>query len=123
MNAEELGLVGDWAIAWNNYTNSLQRAHIQLFHAEDKLIWGKNEVGATYSAKQHYAILYRHELELGKVKAPTKSQLFLWLVLKDKVLTWEMMRKRHKKGPGICILGQCSDESTTHLLLFCSYSQ
>lgn len=40
-----------------------------------------------------------------------------------KVLTWEMMRKRNKAGPGICLLCRNNEETTYHLFLTCSYSQ
>jgi len=36
--------------------------------------------------------------KLWKVKAPLKVKLLMWLALNEKVLTWEMMRKRNREG-------------------------
>eukprot|EP01018_Ginkgo_biloba_P020451 Gb_39782 [translate_table: standard] len=38
LRAEDLGLAGDWVVAWNNYTASLIKAHIKLFDEVDELI-------------------------------------------------------------------------------------
>jgi len=37
-------------------------------------------------------------------KDPKKSRIFVWLALKNRVLTWELMRKRGKHDPSICYL-------------------
>jgi hypothetical protein len=49
--------------------------------------------------------------------------LFMWLALMNKVLTWEIMQKRARWVPGICILCREEEETITHLLIRCSYVQ
>jgi hypothetical protein len=69
-------------------------------------------VGGNYTTKLGYEAPFgTSELgdswwwkELWKVKALKKTISFLWLALKNKVLIWEMMRKRNKVGPGLFLL-------------------
>jgi hypothetical protein len=63
-------------------------------------------VGGNYSTKLGYDALFgpRENDEvwwwkkLWKVKYPPNSILFMWLDLNNKVLTWEMLRKRNREG-------------------------
>jgi hypothetical protein len=57
LTAKELNMASDWDIEWNNFTNSLQRAHNRLGPSEDELIWGRNVVGGNYSTKLGYDAL------------------------------------------------------------------
>jgi hypothetical protein len=61
--------------------------------------------------------------KLWKEKSPPKSILFMLLVLNNKVLTWEMLRKRKWEGPNVCLLCKNSEETIVHLFLTCTYSQ
>ena len=46
---------------------------------------------------------------------PKKISCFIWLALRNKILTWENLQKRGKVGPGMCALC-CSDgETVDHL--------
>jgi hypothetical protein len=95
-----------------------------------ELVWRRNVVGGNYSTKLGYDALFcpRENDEvwwwkkLWKVKCPPKSILFMWIYLNNKVLTWEMLRKRKREGPGICLLCHNSEEKTTHIFLTCTYS-
>lgn len=52
---------------------------------------------------------------------PTKLRCFIWLCLKDKILTWPNLLKRGFTGPNICILCKKDEEDTTHLFVHCSF--
>ena len=51
MSVAKLNLVREWASKWNNFTDSLQRAHIRINPFEDELIWNRNMAEGNYTAK------------------------------------------------------------------------
>jgi hypothetical protein len=53
----------------------------------------------------------------------TKIKLFIWLCVKEKVLTWEVLRKRGWQGPGICPLCNRASEDIHHLLIHCDFTK
>lgn len=48
--------------------------------------------------------------------------MFLWLIWKNKNITWDNLQKRNQQGPGICYLYWNEGEDNNHLLLKCPYS-
>ena len=48
--------------------------------------------------------------------------MFKWLVLHNRILTWENLRKRGFIGPSRCHLYQVKEETTNHLLNECNYT-
>lgn len=59
---------------------------------------------------------------LWKLGCPSKSSLFLWHILKNKVPTWDNLQKRNKQGLGWCTLCNFFEESTSHLFLSYPFS-
>jgi hypothetical protein len=51
-----------------------------------------------------------------------KIKKFKWLVLHNRILTWENLRKRGFIGLSRCHLCQTKEETTNHLLDECSYT-
>jgi hypothetical protein len=51
-----------------------------------------------------------------------KNKNFKWLVLHNRILTWENLRKRGFIGLSWCHLCQTKEETTNHLLDECSYT-
>ena len=41
--AEELNIVGDWKLAWENYTRCLEHGRIRLNSLTDSLVWDHNK--------------------------------------------------------------------------------
>ena len=48
-----------------------------------------------------------------------KITLFLWLLLRGRILTWKNMRQQGMLGPLICVMCTKDDETTDHLLQGC----
>lgn len=98
---------------------------MRLTRNQVELVWRMNKVGGNYIAKLGYSSLQRPPFEYGKWwwgklwknNAPLKSKLFMWLVLNNNVLPCEMLIKRNKVGPRICMLYRKSEENTLHLFL------
>jgi len=50
-----------------------------------------------------------------------KIKLFTWIVVENKILTWDILQRCGFRGPGKCQLCNQSSESAYHLFLECSF--
>ena len=48
--------------------------------------------------------------------------LFLWLVWKDKNLTWRNLQKKGWQGPGMCFLCGKEEEDNLHMFYLCPFA-
>jgi hypothetical protein len=48
-------------------------------------------------------------------------KLFVWLLLEQRILTWDKLTKRGFLGPSICLLCKESEENVLHLFGECSF--
>lgn len=128
LSARALNLPADWHKLWHNYTGALNISHVKIQDREDELQWIHSPLGE-YSPKEVYLFLYaRKEPEeyewwwkrVWKLKCPTKVCLFLWCLLKNKVLTRENLR-RFLAGPSWCPLCKNAEESVDIHVLPCHY--
>ena len=51
---------------------------------------------------------------------PRKIGCFIWLVLNNKILTWDNLQRKGKIGPGICSLCFANFETVNHIFISCS---
>ena len=58
--------------------------------------------------------------KIWKVKDPMNTKLFMWLFLTNKVLLQQMLQKRKKERPSICLLCK-QGVDTTHLFIDCTF--
>jgi hypothetical protein len=124
-----LGLREEEIRELENFIHCLKLAQIRLSDSEDELIWDPAPSGS-YSPKLGY-LKCNSELstqeavwwwsKLWKVKSPTKTRLFMWNVLRNKVPTWDNLQKQNFVGPGWCTLCKSEGESSIHLFLNCRY--
>lgn len=52
---------------------------------------------------------------------PPKMQIFIWLVLENRILTWDNLTPRGFTGPNVCPLRWCAAESCIYLFFDCHY--
>lgn len=52
-----------------------------------------------------------------KGQGPLKCNVFLWLLLEGKILTWDILVKKRWVCPGFCVLYWRNDETITHLFI------
>jgi hypothetical protein len=97
----------------------------------DELAWYTQLSGGQYSAKLEYKatmdsgdgnLLWWFK-KLWGIKGPPKSMIFFWLVLKEKVLTWDHLQQRGQQRLGLCYLCKGSEETNVHLFLECSFAR
>jgi ribonuclease HI len=112
---------------WHAQANSRK---ILSQEGPDILRWGYTTAG-TFTLKEAYALHTNQpnpnrEPVWTKIWNPAlwpKISTFLWLIVHNKALTWDNLRKRGFIGPSICVLCLQQEESKEHLFNTCSYSQ
>lgn len=81
--------------------SALRKVHIHLSDGDDVLIWDK-DLNGSYSPKEGYLVisvkLFVRDVkwwrkELWKLNYPAKNKLFGWVVLENKVSTWDILQK------------------------------
>lgn len=116
----------------DQYGNRLSKAGVLISEQVDRLVWTCNETSGDVTATLAYhtyigmSSLARRSWWISwlwKVSAPLKIRLFCWLVIHDKVLTWENILKRGFSGPSRCSLCSLAGDSTTHLFGDCSFTR
>jgi hypothetical protein len=107
----------------------LGRRKITVTEGEDQLRWGKKD-GGEFNLKEvwHYMAdpdqddLAQHWDKLWNNPQWPKIKIFQWLILHNRILTWDNLRKRGFTGPSRCHLCQTQEETTNHLLDECAYT-
>ncbi len=94
----------------------------------DQIRWrwntsGEFSVKSTYRFLQDSGVADRRFVAIWKIRTPLKVKIFVWLMLRRRVLTADNLRKRGWSGEGRCPL--CADEleSGTHLFLTCHFAK
>jgi ribonuclease HI len=106
------------------------RRKIPIKDGPDILRWGHSASG-NFSVKEAYHLQANHHIQVKDIiwekvwdKALwPKISTFLWLVIHNRILTWDNLRKRGFVGPSICVLCHSQEETKEHLFNGCSYSQ
>jgi hypothetical protein len=104
--AHDLEIVGRHADLWRSFVETLQRGRVQLKEKLDSLAWAYNKSEGYYSARLGYRSQFPTHpdgpvwwwKEIWKQWAPKKTHIFLWLSLKNKVLTWATFQRRSKQA-------------------------
>jgi hypothetical protein len=102
LNNIDLGLEGDLASEWDCYRLSLIRVGITLTDRHDELRWMGGDCTGHLTTKNVYNVLVA-ELWKNKIggwrrklwawDCRQKIKLFLWLLIEDKLLTWNNLHK------------------------------
>jgi ribonuclease HI len=132
LRSSDLNLDGRWASEWNRFSTALKSVGISLTEEPDSLLWTGGDGSGLLTVKNLYEALFSHFRpesfsswlhQIWCWKVPLKFKLFAWLAGKDKVLTWESLRRRGWEGPGICPLCRHTQEDIHHLLIHCDFSR
>lgn len=129
LSADDLYLGGSYRALWDNFIKEIQGAGIRLTDRPDALLWSHNNSHGSLSARAAYdCIVGAHssppvtlvDSVLWNRNLPSKISCFIWLTLRDKILTWVNLQKKGIHGPGICVLCDSNEETVEHLFIFCS---
>jgi hypothetical protein len=122
----KLGLYGDLATEWEDYRSALMGARIQLTDLDDELMWSGGDGSGIPSVSNIYKALseslWHHttkgwSYKLWKWNISLKIIFFFWLVLRNKVLTWENLLSKGWEGPSFWILCRTNLETQNHLFI------
>jgi len=111
---------------WKSLQELLSERQIRTREGQDRLRWGHQAKG-TFSVKEAYSILAgwsnlkpkKEWVRLWDAKIWPKISVFLWLVCKRRILTWDNLRKRGMQGPSWCVMCGKEEETLDHLLDTC----
>jgi hypothetical protein len=104
---------------------------IYLVNRPDELLWNGGDASGQISVKNVYEALsnklWSYKIggwrrNLWTWDCPLKVKLFFWLVVENKVLTWENLQKKGWKGPGKCYLCRDKGETSNHIFVTCSFT-
>jgi hypothetical protein len=116
----------------DSFTLALRSAGISLSDDPDTLLWAGGDATGTLSVKNLYTALLNQSSQgvdsswfsqIWNWTIPLKIKLFLWLAGKEKILTWDMLRRRGWEGPNICLLCRRAPEDAHHLFIHCIFAR
>ena len=119
----------EWFKEWSrdkdthNLIQELQERKIEIREGTDQIIWG-------FKAPGQFNIKEAVELASGTGMLPMEKKwnsiwtlkhwpkitLFLWLLRKGRILTWENLKRCGMMGPSRCVMCQQEEETMHHLL-------
>ena len=130
-DAQNLGLSGDEGRVWNKYIFDLKNLGICLSQEKDTLCWSRNLKDGSITA----ALAYRSMSRIGNMDLipswfskiwkwglPMKTIIFSWLLIANRILTWDNLLKKGFSGPGICPFCCSEEENVTHIMITCPYT-
>ena len=111
---------------YNDLDQELNLRKIRHSDQMDKIRWGYTPRGM-FTTKEAYRLLYQPEQPFkdqiwDQIWQPLiwpKVSIFLWLLSKQRILTWDSLQKRGFIGPSKCPNCNLQAETTTHLLDSC----
>ena len=103
-------------------------AGIRLLAQPDTLIWTHDCTGGNASANSVYNFIVlasqpqpadRVQYMIWLSSLPSKIAYFIWLVLGNRILTWDNLQRKGWSGPGICSLCGAGADCILHIFSFC----
>jgi hypothetical protein len=84
----------------------LVRTYVRITEEKDVVVRYKNKSLGYYPTRLGYQANFSSNIENGawwwkglwKVKAPKKEKIFMWLILMNRVFTWEIYRNEITRG-------------------------
>jgi len=131
VSSTDLGLSGTLATEWDNFKSHLSAMGMSPTDDHDEIRWTGEDGTCIISTKNFYnalgAELWQKNDDIAKRRiwswgCPLKLKLFTWLLMEDKILTWNNLLKRGWQGPGYCYMCKGNEETTIHLFVHCPFT-
>jgi hypothetical protein len=110
--------------------NDPTKGRIRISADPDILRWGYTPNGnftlkEGYNLQENFQNIQKEHIWeiIWKSKFWPKISTFLWLLVQNKILTWDNLRRRGFIGPSIFHLCQQQEETMEHLLNHCPFSE
>lgn len=104
LTGRELGPREDDSVIRERYIGKLRTSFVRLKDEEDTLVWSLNPSGdyTPKRVKRHLRSKGMWSRSIGGGRRfggyPSKSRIFVWLLLNNKALTWDILQKRNTQG-------------------------
>lgn len=94
------------------------------------MVWDWADLGGIITEKLAYDFIVSENVtqvdgcwyaKFWKWQIPLKVTCFLWLCLRNRILTWDNLLKRGFCGPGYCFLCAAADETISHIFESCPF--
>ena len=110
----------------------MEFGRIRLSEQKDALLWSHDKYIGDITAAEGYdciassCVISGHASVfklLWKLNIPNKIVCFIWLLLKDHILTWDQLQCRGRHGPSLCMLCRNGEDSSQHIFMDCMFSR
>eukprot|EP00253_Pinus_taeda_P003033 PITA_03033 len=107
----------------------LEKRKILISSSPDQLRWGRSSEG-NFNLKEAKQVVTGYNFsnpnntwkDLWKHPQWMKIKMFMWMVHRKNILTWENLRKKGFAGPSRCHLCGIQEEMRDHLLSLCTFT-
>jgi hypothetical protein len=130
LSGMDLQLESNLKCEWDGFTQLLTDSGIRLQERPDTLMWTGGDGSGTLTAKNVYQALAEKfwskinatwRQKIWKGDCPIKLKLFVWLLIKNKLLVWSNLQACGWEGPSRCILCKLHSETISHVFNECSF--
>ena len=99
----DLDLEGDWKTLWENYTAGMEYGRIRLSEHCDSLLWSHNQYVDVLTVAHGYECIVSSLCSVGQspvldllwnLNIPKKNCCFIWLIVRNRILTWYQLQHR-----------------------------
>ena len=121
-----VGIVGNDKAYWNDFISNLVKCNIRLHDLGDRVVWIHSPLG-TYALKYGYNFLIQGKVHeesvwwwksVWRYHCPLKTKIFMWFLLINKVLTWDVIQRKFREG-----LCNNDEETNVHIAVNCPYTK
>lgn len=126
LSSSDLSLQGELVREWDMFVHNMHLDGINISIETSMLVWAwwnSSEIistnsfyNAITSTLYHDKVIWWYAL-IRKWDFPIKLNIFTWIILKNKILSWKNLQNRGFQGPNICVLYRNGEENVDHLFL------
>jgi hypothetical protein len=128
----ELGLGDEEAKKWEAFSKALKHKGIFLMDSPYEMVWKRNTSMGIMTGKNTYDAIKTNiwtrstnwcHNAMWKWDMILKIKVFTWLLMENRILTWENLQIRGWKVSRICAMCKKDIDTSQHLMLYFPFAQ
>jgi ribonuclease HI len=132
ISSATLELNVEHASCWNTFCTELTCSGIHLNDTDDQFLWSGGDHSGHLTVKNAYATITNTlwhtnisgwRKQLWSWHLAPKLKIFTWLLIANKLNTWDILQRKGWVGPNIFQLCYNDAESVDHLFIKCPFSR